>query len=130
MNLEVIIIDDDKVLRKVLEKIIQICGLAQEPLQFENGAEALTYFESKDFDPNKKSLVFLDINMPLMDGWEFLEATRKKGLLDNTELFLLTSSIDVLDHERGKKHPFVIDVLVKPLTIEKLKTLKLLNLST
>ncbi|MDT0642818.1 response regulator [Zunongwangia sp. F363] len=122
MKLEVIIIDDDKILRKVLKRIVQICNLAKEALEFENGEEALAYF-NRENDDSKKTMIFLDINMPIMNGWEFLQGMKKQNLLQNKEIYLLTSSIDKLEHSRAEKDPSIKDILIKPLTIEKFKQL-------
>ncbi|SDR65005.1 response regulator [Christiangramia echinicola] len=125
MNIEVVIIDDDKILRKILTRIIQICDIAEKPLQFENGADALDFFV-KENDKFKRRIIFLDINMPKMDGWEFIEKMDKHQLLHNQELFLLTSSIDKLDHVRAEQNPLIKEILIKPLTIDKLKSLSFL----
>jgi CheY-like chemotaxis protein len=122
MKLEVIIIDDDKILRKVLKRIIQICNLAKEALEFENGEDALVYFNKENDDP-KKTMIFLDINMPRINGWEFLQEMKKQNLLQNKEIYLLTSSIDKTEHCRAEQDPFIKDILIKPLTIKKFKGL-------
>ncbi|MDT0649320.1 response regulator [Autumnicola edwardsiae] len=122
MKLEVIIIDDDKILRKVLKRIIQICNLTKEVLEFENGEDALAYFSSENYN-SKKAIIFLDINMPRINGWEFLQEMKKQNLLQNKEIYLLTSSIDKTEHCRAEQDPFIKDILIKPLTIEKFKGL-------
>jgi CheY-like chemotaxis protein len=111
MKLEVIIIDDDKILRKVLKRIIQICNLSKEVLEFENGEDALAYFSSENYN-SKKAIIFLDINMPRINGWEFLQGMKKQNLLQNKEIYLLTSSIDKTEHCRAEQDPFIKDILL------------------
>ena len=64
---------------------------------------------------DKNFLVFLDLNMPVMSGWEFLKALEGKKAELNIEIHILTSSIDPGDQEHAAKFPLVSSFLVKPL---------------
>ena len=69
--------------------------------------------------------IFLDINMPIMDGWEFLDEFEKLPLaiLKNCSVYLLTSSIDENDIEKSKEHKTVKEFISKPLTVNKVNML-------
>ena len=66
-------------------------------------------------------IIFLDINMPVMDGWEFLEAYRaiEEKLPDTISIYLVSSSVDKNDIMRSRQFKYVTDYLVKPVYKEK-----------
>ena len=73
------------------------------------------------------SLVFLDLNMPVMDGWEFLDHFSKEeytSAFKNTKVIVLSSTIDPNDIEKSKTYPMVLDFLSKPITKEIVENLK------
>jgi len=92
----------------------------------ESGAvAALRYLNSlsENAITKQKLLVFFDINMPEMDGFEFLDAYEKGDRPQiETTIIMLTSSINRRDIDRAKEHQ-LYDIIEKPLTPEKLKTI-------
>ncbi len=121
------IIDDDPVFQMIAQKLlmrIDFCGSVETS---KNGLEAATKMqealESKESLPD---VIFLDINMPIMDGWEFLErfTTQMKSLDYPPKLFIVTSSIDTVDREKAKDHPLVQGFVVKPMTLDFVESLK------
>ena len=86
-----------------------------------SGIEALEYLKSKNNnkDPHP-DLIFLDINMPGMNGWEFLQEYNKldKELQSHAIIIMLTTSQNPDDEARAKTWPFVSDYVTKPLTKE------------
>ncbi len=122
------IIDDDSMYVNLIKKIIEAKSLCQNLMVFKNGEEALNYFEVILSNLDKKSIpeiIFLDINMPVMDGWEFLEGfTKIKNKLGKTiTLYIVSSSINPVDIERAKSINSVKDYLIKPVTIEDLESI-------
>ncbi len=122
------IIDDDSMYVNLIKKIIEAKSLCQNLMVFKNGEEALNYFEVILNNLDKKSIpeiIFLDINMPVMDGWEFLEGfTKIKNKLGKTiTLYIVSSSINPIDIERAKSINSVKDYLIKPVTIEDLESI-------
>jgi CheY-like chemotaxis protein len=126
--LKVLIIDDDDIVRLVQGKLIQNCGISKDPLKFKRAYEAVDYLNSASNEHHY--LLLLDINMPYMDGWEFLEEIEKMKVKDNIYVFMVTSSIDFNDKEKAKKYNNIINFIEKPITsrnCEMLKTLPILS---
>jgi len=93
-----------------------------------NGEEAIKYYDSLKTTSaiNKPQLIFLDLNMPVMNGWEFLDSfvTAEYSEYHDTKVIILSSTIDPQDLEKSKKYPMVIDFLSKPISKEMLELLK------
>ncbi len=117
--LQVLLIDDDKPTNFFNKMIIEKYGDLGNVSTVTSGLEALEYFkEVKEGKQNKPSLVFLDINMPGMNGWEFLKEFVKFGnkITDGVGIFMLTTSDDEKEIEKAEKHSLVLDFLNKPLS--------------
>jgi len=108
--------------------VITKASFSNEIATAKNGEEALKYFDNLKTNPsiNKPQLIFLDLNMPVMNGWEFLESfiTVEYSDYHDTKIIILSSTIDPQDLEKSKKYPMVIDFLSKPISKEMLEFLK------
>ena len=80
-----------------------------------NGEEAINFLSAEKVD-----LIYLDLNMPVMNGWEFLEAMAARER-NGVKIFVLTSSIDPSDRRKAEENPLVSSMLEKPLDKEKIK---------
>ena len=112
MNKEILLIDDDAITNFLNQNLIEqkIKGI---PITiFYNGLEGLKYIKN---NPDKHYIVFLDINMPVMNGWEFLEEIDSLMLETSMEIHVLTSSIYPGDRERANALPNVSSFIEKPL---------------
>lgn len=114
------IIDDDDMYVSLLTKVIDIRNLAKSLLVFKNGQEALDYFVKIYKDMEERAVpqvILLDLNMPVMDGWSFLEALGEYDFpaLKNSTLYIVSSSINPIDLERSKEINLVKDFIVKPI---------------
>ncbi len=123
MFYKVICIDDDPIALMLSKLVISKSKIKNEVITFTNGKDAASYLgESEVIENGKNSkeslLIFLDLNMPIMDGWEFLKQFSQNlfNQYNNTQIILLTSSIDPLDILKSKYFSFVLDFLPKPLT--------------
>ncbi|MCH8569721.1 MAG: response regulator [Balneolales bacterium] len=120
------IIDDDPVIRKIHDRLIEITADNATSLLFENGETAKQYFSNLDINgPGEKRLILLlDLNMPVMNGWEFLSYLEDVYLPQNPqikpEVFIVTSSIDRNDKMRSKEFVSVRGFYSKPLKKEHL----------
>lgn|SRR5690606_21391921 len=118
------IIDDDKIYVNLVKKIIEIKQLSENLLIFKNGLEALEYFKvilTNMSEEKLPDIIFLDLNMPVMDGWEFLgEFIKIKNNFDKKiTLYVVSSSIDPRDLERAKSFNLVTDYLIKPIELKR-----------
>lgn len=116
------LIDDDKIFNFINSKIIAKTFPVIEVVTFENAQLALDELRKIERKQEGFPGVILDINMPEMDGWEFLNELTKfeVELLEKTKIIMLTSSIDPKDIEKSKSFKIVHDFISKPLTPDKL----------
>ncbi len=117
MGLRVILIDDSTIVRGMLKKVLNLSGLRiQEILEAANGQEALQHLTKGSVD-----LIFLDINMPVMNGMEFMEIIRKDENLKNLPV-VVVSTEGSQDRVNRMKDLNVLHYLRKPVTPEHLSS--------
>lgn len=114
------IIDDDAIFIYGTKKIMEKIDFSDEIIVFNNGQEAmeglkLLAAQGKEL-PN---VIFLDINMPIMDGWEFLEDFVKipNNNRQNVTIYIISSSIDPLDIQKVQLYGLVNNYILKPIRI-------------
>ena len=120
----ILCIDDDPITLMLCKKVISKTLFSNEIITAQNGEKALQYFDATkksktDSVPHRlPKLIFLDLNMPVMGGWEFLESFSGPNYSEfNTiKVVILTSTLDPEDLEKANKYPMVIDFLSKPIT--------------
>ena len=87
-----LIIDDSAVMRKVIERALRQSGLGlTEIVEASNGEEALEVLRADNASPAKIGLILSDINMPVMDGLQFLEARRDQKLAEGVPVVMITT---------------------------------------
>jgi CheY-like chemotaxis protein len=131
-KLQVCVIDDDFIYQFAAKKTIEATGLVEEILSFSNGREAINYLEEKIAESTPApDVIFLDINMPIMDGWEFLEAYNplQNSFKKKIIIYIVSSSNSDFDIEFSKKFSCVSDYVIKPVHKEKFEQLLTLHLS-
>ena len=125
----VCLIDDDKIYQFTAKMILEATGLTQRIKSFFNGKEAIDYLISPEnhLPENLPDVIFLDINMPVMNGWEFLEAFSLfyKNLPKKIVVYMVSSSVDESDIKKSKTYEPVTDYVIKP--INKVKYRELLS---
>ena len=116
------LIDDSEIDQMIYARIARRSGLVGELLQFHDGTPALSYL--CDTANPRPDLILLDVNMPRMNGFEFLEAaTQTPGLVLSPVVVMLTTSLNPRDRQRAESFAVVRDFLNKPLTVAHLQSL-------
>ena len=128
-----ILVDDDIVFNLIHLRLIKKMNFADDVRIYGNSFDALRVFRLLvDTKPDLvPELILLDINMPKMDGWAFLDELSKfpDSTFERCKVIILSSSISFNDIERSQSYKMVIDFISKPLTESKLNraTVKLLE---
>jgi CheY-like chemotaxis protein len=120
------VVDDDSVYQFTASRTLQATHLAHQILQFQNGSEALNFLrKGLDASQSIPDIIFLDINMPITDGWAFLEEFHqlKARLQKDIQIYMVSSSIDPRDRNRARAFPEVTDYIEKPISMNKFSEL-------
>jgi CheY-like chemotaxis protein len=115
------LVDDDSIFQLIATRTIKSASITDRILQFNNGAEALKYLEMNFEEADRlPDILLLDINMPYVDGWMFLEDFEKlqPKLSKNVAIYMVSSSIDPEDINRARQNKLITDYLVKPVSKE------------
>ncbi len=118
----VFLIDDDKLFVFLLKKTIGLTGIATHINDFADGRMALDYLSKNADNANAlPDVIFLDLRMPIMDGWEFIEeyTTLAPSLAKKNKLYVFSSSISPYDIDKAKSISLVTDFIIKPILKEK-----------
>ena len=120
----VLVVDDDRLSILLTKRVIKKIYSNLEVLDFSEPKKALEFLK-RDCDLiSQKIFIFLDINMPLISGWEFLELLPEDGR--DIRVILLTSSINAADREKSLNYKIVSHFATKPLSLSKLKKIRCL----
>lgn len=126
--LKVLLIDDDKINNFLNRSIIEKhCGNECVVSEFINPEEAYDFLKDCAIanHENCPDVIFLDINMPEMSGFELLEKLNEENVqLNKTRIYILSSSLDPNDIERSKRFETVSDFISKPLDKAKIEKIK------
>lgn len=119
---KVLIVDDDPVILMIHRLKVKKSGLDTEPMEFLNGKPALDYL-LKHRSGGQKFLILLDINMPVMNGWKFLDALKVNQLCKKVDVAIVTSSVNHEDKAKAQNYDIVFSYLTKPLKESDLESL-------
>lgn len=120
------IVDDDEIYKFTVNKTIELKKLARKVLFFSDGEEALDFMmDNVGNNHHLPDIIFLDINMPVMDGFQFMEefVKLKPKVGKKIVIYMVTSSVDPLDISRAKKIADISDYLIKPINPDQLSAL-------
>ena len=124
---KILCVDDDPITLMLCRKVIAKAGFARETDSAINGEAALHYFDDLILSDRKHpELILLDLNMPVMGGWEFLDNFSKgtyANVFAEVKVIVLSSTIDPQDVEKAKSYPMVMEFMSKPITTEMLDEL-------
>lgn len=117
----VLLVDDDPIQNMINSKLIARSSFKVDIRIANNGQEAIELLEAtKD---NMPDVIFLDINMPIISGWDFLDFIIPKNIGKLPRIYMLTSSISPDDIRRSENHPIVQAFLTKPLSVSRIDDL-------
>ncbi len=121
----ILLIDDDNINNFIVVSKLKSIQLVEEINYVENGKTALDFINKciAENAENLPALIFLDINMPVMDGWEFLEEFDKlpTEYTSRMYIYMVSSSVYNEDIEKSKQYPNVKMFISKPLVREKIE---------
>ena len=119
--MEILMIDDDPVFNFIYNKMFKKLDINAQLTTHLDGKYGLEYLIA-NYTPDKQFIIFLDINMPIMNGWEFLTEIEKLNYsTENINIFMVSSSTDNDDLSRAKNFKTVKRFLSKPLLYETLE---------
>ena len=116
------IVDDDSIFVFLTKKNIALTHLVEQMQVFENGFEILEFLKNNLDNPEQlPEIILLDLSMPIMDGWQFLEQmeTIKNNLPCKISMYIVSSSISPDDIKRAQQISLVTDYILKPISKEK-----------
>lgn len=123
----VFVVDDDKIYHFIIKKLLLSNNIDVKPNFFENGKVAIDEIKDKlDKGENPPDLILLDINMPVLDGWQFLEEFKKlKNFIKNEIIiYIISSSDNITDKNKAKDFQEEIkDYYLKPMTNDAIKSI-------
>lgn len=122
---DVLLVEDDPITIMVCDRIIKMTSFAEKVKSCENGKIAIDYLSALADNELIPTIIFLDINMPVMNGWDFLEEFEKikARFTSLPRIYLLSSTVDPEDYKKAKNFSLVQDFISKPLSKEALQTI-------
>lgn len=119
------IIDDDPIYVFAAKRLLHISGFCENFTVFNNGEDAINgLIPILRSGKNMPDVILLDLNMPIMDGWQFLDEFIKVKPSKKVTLFIVSSSIDTADLKKAKEYELVSDYIIKPLSKKSLIDIK------
>lgn len=117
----IILVDDDPINNLINKRLISKLKLTPQIEEFLEAEQAIERI--RELDSEDSILIFLDINMPVMNGWDFLNQYLKEFKLRKDRIIVLSSSIDFQDRQKAKEFSCVEGFIEKPLSPEKIKNI-------
>lgn len=113
------IIDDDPIFVLLFKKIIQKSERFNRVQNFPDGQYAIEeLIKMNEQGSGMPDIIFLDLNMPNIDGWQFLDAIEKHSFITKLNIYIVSSSIDTNEIERAKQYKCVKNFISKPISLD------------
>jgi|TARA_R110002096_G_scaffold243337_2_gene435465 CheY-like chemotaxis protein len=120
---EIILVDDDPIVILLQKKLMEKAGISHKVISFNNGEDVIEFLSEKESGSNY--LMFLDINMPGLSGWEVLDKLEGMDIPFGLKVIIITSSIEDADRFKAKSYDRIVDFWVKPFSLQDFNGLKL-----
>lgn len=120
---KVLLVDDDDIVNSINSVIIKHAKFADEVESINNVPNAIEFLSKTKDSDDRPDVIFLDLNMPDKDGWDFIEEFEKLGMNGSTKVIMLTSSISAKDEERASSSKQIAAFISKPLSPELLENI-------
>jgi CheY-like chemotaxis protein len=118
------VVDDNEIDLFTIRRLADSVKVPYALEVFTNGKLAFDAFKACVEDGvSPPQLVLLDLNMPVWDGWDFLDEIQQLNLSENPKVYIMSSSVDPADKKKAKSYSYVADFVVKPLTHEVIQRL-------
>ncbi|MCG2418831.1 response regulator [Aequorivita sp. F47161] len=120
------IIDDDSIYQYAVTATIKAYKLADQVLVFSDGEEALDFIRDNiDSSENLPDVILLDLNMPVMDGFQFMDEYKliKPKVGKKISVYMVSSSVDPQDVEKAKQISEISDYIIKPIKPKELASI-------
>ena len=118
----IFLIDDDQVYQYLTKKVMEDSHIVKHIDVFSNGLQAIKHLESRIDEPSSlPEVIFLDLSMPVMDGWEFLDEFKRiaNNIKKTIVIYIVSSSISPSDINKANQQENVRDYIIKPITKKK-----------
>lgn len=119
-KINLLVIDDDDINIFIIKKIVEKTGYNVNMVSKTNGLLAIDYLKATFGQESFPHLILIDINMPVLNGWEFLDAYEALNVSEKVDMYMLSSSVYENDIEKAKTFSKVRGFISKPLSIERL----------
>lgn len=117
---KIFIIDDDQISSFLTKRIVDSCSMVEESQTFNQSEKALLCIKkAMSEQTDLPDLILLDINMPILDGWDFINELQKTPNYKPIPIVVLSSSIYKEDQDKSQTYPEIQGYLIKPLTLVK-----------
>lgn len=125
--MKTLLIDDDKIFIMICKKLITRTKFCDRVEVCVNGQLAINFLKDHEHDRSTlPDVILLDINMPVMNGWDFLDAYLQWSTTTHLEIpiFIISSTVHNFDMTKAELYPIVKKIYTKPLTVENLIEIK------
>ncbi|WP_337045086.1 response regulator [Emticicia sp. 17c] len=127
MITKLLCIDDDETTLLLIRMVVEKARFAKEIKTCKSAQEALGYYQNilAEQSTEAPQLIFLDLNMPVMSGWDFLDEfiSTYYPKFNQTQIVILSSSTNIEDRNKARQYPAIIGYIPKPITADLLKKL-------
>lgn len=123
-GIKLLVIDDDDINIFIMKKMVQKTGYETDMVSKANGQAAIDHLKQLiEDDQPLPDLILIDVNMPVLNGWEFLESYESLHIEKDIDMYMLSSSIYENDREKARTYRTVKGFICKPLSVEQVTQL-------